>query len=384
MTIESLVSRNDYIGTGGVSVYAYGFKIIEDTDLLVTVQDGTTGVESTLTLGLDYSVSGEGEESGGDVTLSENLADGDLLTIRRVRPLLQSTDIETQGVSDPSVLEDTFDHLTMICQQQQDEIDRSLRLPETEADLYELPTATQRANKFLAFDADGEPIASDGGISDALPVSSYIETLLDDTDAAAARTTLDAVSQSELVAAKAEAIATSVLTGEIKMYSGSAAPSGYLLCDGTAVSRTTYATLYGVVGDRFGQGNGSTTFNLPDMRGRFARGWDNGVGRDPDKASRTAMATGGATGDNIGSIQGQATKRPATAFTTNDPGNHTHSYQLSGIGTASNNIPEKSDGNSTIYNGTTSGGGAHTHSITGGGDNETRPINVYLNFIIKT
>lgn len=190
MTIESLVSRNDYVGNGSASIYAYGFKIIEDTDLLVTVQDGTTGVETTKTLNLGYTVSGEGEEAGGNVTLSANLTSGDLLTIRRVRPLLQETDIETQGVSDPSVLEDTFDHILMICQQQQDEINRSLRLPETEADLYELPTAAQRASKFLAFDADGEPIASDGGIDDALPVSSYIETLLDDTNAAAARTTL--------------------------------------------------------------------------------------------------------------------------------------------------------------------------------------------------
>lgn len=190
MTIESLVSRNDYVGNGSASIYAYGFKIIEDTDLLVTVQDGTTGVETTKTLNLNYTVSGEGEEAGGNVTLSANLTSGDLLTIRRVRPLLQETDIETQGVSDPSVLEDTFDHILMICQQQQDEINRSLRLPETEADLYELPTAAQRASKFLAFDADGDPIASDGGIDDALPVSSYIETLLDDANAAAARATL--------------------------------------------------------------------------------------------------------------------------------------------------------------------------------------------------
>jgi hypothetical protein len=215
MTIESLVSRNDYTGTGSVSVYAYGFKIIEDTDLLVTVQDGTTGVEETLVLGLDYSVDGMGDETGGDVTLSSDLTAGDLLTIRRVVPLLQETDIRNQGSYAASLHEDVFDHLCMIDQQQQDSIDRSLRLPETEADLYELPTATQRANKFLAFDADGEPIASAGGIDDAIPVTSYIETLLDDTDATTARATLN--------------ITDAIPAGTHMVFVDSTVPTGWIL-----------------------------------------------------------------------------------------------------------------------------------------------------------
>ena len=60
--------------------------------------------------------------------------------------------------------------------------------------------------------------------------------------------------------------------GEIYMYGGATAPSGFLICDGSAVSRTTYATLYGVIGDTFGSGDGSTTFNLPDLSGRVIIG----------------------------------------------------------------------------------------------------------------
>jgi len=61
-------------------------------------------------------------------------------------------------------------------------------------------------------------------------------------------------------------------TGVISMYGGSVAPSGYLLCDGSAVSRATYAALFAVVGISFGPGDGITTFNLPDFRGLFPRG----------------------------------------------------------------------------------------------------------------
>lgn len=94
--------------------------------------------------------------------------------------------------------------------------------------------------------------------------------------------------------------------GLIMAYGGSSAPQGWLMCDGTAVSRTTYAALFAAIGTAFGSGDGSSTFNLPDFRGRFLRGRDGGVGRDPDRGTRGAMAAGGNTGDNVGSIQDDA------------------------------------------------------------------------------
>lgn len=66
--------------------------------------------------------------------------------------------------------------------------------------------------------------------------------------------------------------------GEIMFYAANSAPTGYLKANGAAVSRTTYATLFTAIGTTFGTGDGSTTFNVPDMRGYFARGWvDNGT-----------------------------------------------------------------------------------------------------------
>lgn len=71
-----------------------------------------------------------------------------------------------------------------------------------------------------------------------------------------------------------------VPSGAVFYFAANSAPSGYLEANGAAISRTTYAALFAVVGTTFGTGDGSTTFNLPDLRGEFLRGWDNGKGTD--------------------------------------------------------------------------------------------------------
>jgi len=177
--------------------------------------------------------------------------------------------------------------------------------------------------------------------------------------------------------------------GVIMPYGGAAAPSdSWLICDGSIISRTTYADLYANVGDAFGNGDGSTTFHLPDFRGRFLRGADDGEGNDPDAAGRTAMNTGGNTGDNVGSIQVNATaKNGLTATTGINSVNHSH------VQTKRNHT----DASGAYSAGTSNSGGAaasadstggvsvnHNHIVTvGAGDNETRPINAYVNYIIK-
>lgn len=69
-----------------------------------------------------------------------------------------------------------------------------------------------------------------------------------------------------------EHILKTINVGEMRMYAGSTVPSGWLACDGSAVSRTTYAKLFNAIGTTWGDGDGSTTFNLPDLRGRSAVG----------------------------------------------------------------------------------------------------------------
>lgn len=79
--------------------------------------------------------------------------------------------------------------------------------------------------------------------------------------------------------------------GLVSPYAGASAPSGWLLCDGSAVSRTTYADLYAEIGEDFGAGNGTTTFNLPDLRGRFPLGVGTGTWNTSFAAAAVTVAS---------------------------------------------------------------------------------------------
>jgi microcystin-dependent protein len=142
-----------------------------------------------------------------------------------------------------------------------------------------------------------------------------------------------------------------------------AAPAGWMLCDGSAVSRTTYSTLFAAIGINFGGGDGIATFNLPDLRGRFARGSNNGAGRDPDATGRVASNPGGNTGDKVGTLQGDQFKA--------------HHHQLKELGTFNTGSPFD-----TVVTG--NGGYAQdTGGVIDTGGNETRPVNVAVNYLIK-
>jgi microcystin-dependent protein len=187
-------------------------------------------------------------------------------------------------------------------------------------------------------------------------------------------------------------------------FGGNVVPEGFLACNGAAVSRTQYAALFAAIGTRWGQGDGSTTFHLPQQRGYYRRGWDNGAGVDPDRNTRFALFPGGATGDDVGSYQGPATKTPNSNFSTDATGSHTH--PIHGVGDHSHfyvapfgdqgslepdgvvAADEPEYGNNTGGAGAHSHGmdaaGSHTHAVTGGGDAETRGWNSYVLVCIKT
>lgn len=81
-----------------------------------------------------------------------------------------------------------------------------------------------------------------------------------------------------------------VPAGVVEWFAAATPPSGYLECNGAAISRTTYAALFLVIGTTHGAGDGSTTFNIPDLRGEFIRGLDNGRGVDAGRAIGSAQA----------------------------------------------------------------------------------------------
>ena len=170
-------------------------------------------------------------------------------------------------------------------------------------------------------------------------------------------------------------------SGVILAFSSDNIPEGWLKCDGSIVSRTVYAALYAAIGDSCGNGDGSTTFHLPDYRGRFLRGTDDGSGRDPNAGSRTAMNSGGDTGDSVSSIQADATAKNGLSGSTNTTGNHNH--QLKGLDgnvmTSIGSSPEKalrSTGSYSTHGNYVATTGNHSHTVTlSAGDSETRPLN---------
>ena len=158
-----------------------------------------------------------------------------------------------------------------------------------------------------------------------------------------------------------------------------AVPSGYLYCDGSAVSRTTYATLYASIGVAYGYGDNATTFNVPDFRGYFLRGQDDGSGHDTDDTGRTALNTGGNTADNIGSFQDDGTAVNNLSTGVTDPG-HVHSLYQALFGGSTPTAPLAGTYQSTP--GTTSSTTGISVSLSSS-DNETRPKNVYVRYYIK-
>ena len=150
--------------------------------------------------------------------------------------------------------------------------------------------------------------------------------------------------------------------GTVIHTAASSAPDGYLKADGSAVSRTTYSDLFAAISTTYGSGNGSTTFNLPDLRGEFVRGLDDGRGVDTDRA--------------LGSAQTDQNKQHNHSVT--DPGhNHQVFNQILGAGSSVGG-----GGSNTVNNNT----GNRTTGISIGNDGgtEARPRNIALLACIKT
>lgn len=186
-----------------------------------------------------------------------------------------------------------------------------------------------------------------------------------------------AVKDSGVTLAKLAAAVQAALVpaGTILPYGGTAAPTGYLMCDGASVSRTTYSALFTAISTAFGTASGST-FNVPKLQGAFLRGRDASAGVDPNAGTRTALQTGGATGDAVGSYQADAFQghfhsAPADAVIYNATPNNF------GEGTTSNSSHDAS--NSPTGAPVTDGTNGTPRTAT-----ETRPKNVAVNFIIKT
>ena len=172
MTISSTTRVVQYVGPTGAN-FGFAFKVFEKADLVVIRTDLTTGVDTTLTLNTDYTVSlspDQNYNAGGTVTLvAGSLAANMRLTITSDIANLQPTDLSNQGGFYPDVINNSFDRATIQIQQLHDTMQRAVVTPAGDDATLDMvmPIASARANKYLAFNASGEPIASSGTGADA-------------------------------------------------------------------------------------------------------------------------------------------------------------------------------------------------------------------------
>lgn len=166
-------------------------------------------------------------------------------------------------------------------------------------------------------------------------------------------------------------------TGLIIPWSTTTAPSGFLECDGTAVSRSTYAALFAVVGTTYGSGNGSTTFNLPDLTDKTV------VSRSTANSKSLAQTGGANTVTPTGNISGST---GSTTLTSSQIPSHSHNAvgRLCCAGTPGLNNGQGTNCSST---GSTGGGQSHSHNLTanfvGSSTSVLQPYLVLM-YIIKT
>ncbi|WP_434632075.1 phage tail protein [Chromobacterium sp. CV08] len=198
----------------------------------------------------------------------------------------------------------------------------------------------------------------------------------------------DAVGKADIIAAAPP--------GLVGYFISASVPAGWLKANGAAVSRTAYAALFSIIGIQFGAGDGSTTFNLPDLRGEFLRGWDDGRGVDNGRALGSAQGSqnlshnhGGGTG-SAGAhnhsawtdAQGQHQHTSAFRYGYN-PGSVAGSNGAEATNAGGGNFPLTGEAGSHAHNVGIGTSADHWHSISADGGGEARPRNIALIACIK-
>ena len=172
------------------------------------------------------------------------------------------------------------------------------------------------------------------------------------------------------------ALPQAVPTGSVHLMATTTVPSGYLKCNGAAISRTTYADLFGIIGTAHGAGDGSSTFNVPDLRGEFVRGWDDGRGVDSGRNFASSQ-----------SDQNEAHNHTATSTVT-DPGHFhtTENFVVRPSYSEPRNLGVGTDGNGNNVGNTDSKttGITVATTIANAGGSEARPRNIAMMYVIKT
>jgi microcystin-dependent protein len=376
------------------TVLASGFS--NPLNLACNVEDETHvsvyGDDELLSLGADYTVDGAGDFGDLDEIDGVNIIlEADVLlegyesyTVVHLPPQDQATSLASGGTLG-RIYEAALDAIMRRVQSLSSQLSRRLRLPvDSDADpllphpeprraLVWNDTGTALIN--TESDPDTEPLTSAAAIlAEVEAVAEEVDQDREDAEAAAAAALADRILAQEAAAEAGDLSALLqylVPVGTSIMHNATAAPDNYLKENGAAVSRATYAALFAVIGTTFGAGDGSTTFNLPESRGEFFRGLDDGRGVD--------------SGRTIGSAQSEMIGPHAHTASTDSGGGHTHDVSINlttRYGANSGGAQQawaggdSINGNATVVR-TTTTGGSHSHTVTVNNNSgtENRPRN---------
>jgi microcystin-dependent protein len=360
MPVASEISRIQYTGNGSsVTPYSVPFYFLSEADIKVVLTDGS-GAESSLTETTHYVLSGAGEAGGGSLTTVVGYDGTHTLTIYREPEQTQSAEFQSTGALPADTLTRGLDKLTMLVQSLSRKVTRCFRLNDKAGDVGALSEAT-KANTVFGFGASGDAVLRDrvallsllslsGSLQGAptafwandgergLKVPDFVgqlgvqlntsalyrssgasagswSLLVRDEDDMVGNDAVRAPSQQSVKAyvdaRDAASVATAVAAdaaylpaGAVIPFAGTVSPSGWLLCYGQAVSRVTYGTLFAAVGTTYGAGDGSTTFNVPDLRGRAVAGKDDMGGSAASRLTNSGTGNSGVNGSVLGAAGG--------------------------------------------------------------------------------
>jgi len=400
MSTTTEIARNTVvIGDGVVTTIPFQFNFIQDDNqvaVVVTSLDTVTEVQTVLTEGVDYVI------TGSSIVLSLPLPTGTNLLVERLTEAIQILDYDEDSPFPAEVTEDSMDRVYFAIAELKDLLKRAALLDKFEDPTLRVVIPNPELGKYLAWDGlTGKLVNIDGTAdlltqtsaevvhnpSDSTLTSGFVKGAIDELDVKAEALNLRVTAtEDEIVTIQSDITDIENLlpalnpTGAILMWAlgASAPPSGYLYCNGQAVSRTTYAALFSAINTTYGVGDGSTTFNVPNFQGLVPRGIGNqtvngrvkvGPSLGATQEDQMQRITGSLTG-RIPTINGGAAAAAAGAFTKGADEADT----MTRVGSATRGISDPT------FNSANSPGSRASATT----DGETRASALGIGFIIKT
>ena len=345
MTIATTQTFIQYLGDGTTTAFPVPFPFFGTDELVVTRRVISTGVETVLVLGVNYTVTG-GNGGTGTVTATTAPAAGNQWTIERATEVLQEIDFQSNGAFPEDAVERGLDRVTAILQEVDSATNRSLRVPVSDPLTgLVLPGSVARANTVLAFDASGVP---------------YVRE----------------INEAGILAGPTGATGATGVSwepGSVRWWPGATIPLGWAVCNGALYSTTVFPLLYAAIGRAWtGGGDPADQFRVPDLRGRGVIGLDNMGGT---AANRVTVGVSGILGSTLGGTGGSQllhahnhaltdpvhTHSVSVALTSD--GAHNHFGAISGVFHGEGSGGFSYDGGATAFQQTgAEGNGAHSHT----------------------